>query len=78
METFLGQIVLLPFNFAPAGFLPCDGSLLSIDENTALFALLGTQFGGDGQTTFALPQLEDAAPGVGYYIAMTGIFPPRP
>jgi microcystin-dependent protein len=56
-EPFLGQLMLVGFNFAPRGWALCNGQLLSIAQNTALFALLGTQYGGNGQTTFALPDL---------------------
>jgi microcystin-dependent protein len=63
---FLGQVKLFAGNFAPQGWHDCDGSLLPISENTALFALIGTTYGGDGQTTFALPDLRGrAAIGVG-------------
>lgn len=57
MEPFLGQIMLVPYNFAPRGWAFCDGQLLPIAQNTALFSLLGTTFGGDGRTTFGLPDL---------------------
>ncbi|MFC3197129.1 phage tail protein [Parapedobacter deserti] len=57
MEPFLGQIMMVGFNFAPRGWAICDGRLLSIAQNTALFSLLGTTYGGDGRTTFALPDL---------------------
>ena len=57
MEPFLGQIQAFGFNFAPRGWAFCDGQLLPISSNTALFSLLGTTFGGDGRTTFALPDL---------------------
>ena len=57
MEPFLGQIQPLGFNFAPVGWATCDGQLLPISSNDALFSLLGTAFGGDGRTTFALPDL---------------------
>ncbi|SMD45537.1 Microcystin-dependent protein [Aquiflexum balticum DSM 16537] len=57
MEPFVGQIIETPYNFAPLGWAFCDGSLLAISENDALFALIGTTYGGDGQTTFALPDL---------------------
>lgn len=57
MEPFLGQIQPFGFNFAPRGWAFCDGQLLPIAQNTALFSLLGTTFGGDGRTTFALPDL---------------------
>jgi microcystin-dependent protein len=56
-DPFLGQVIAVGFNFAPVGWHLCDGSLLSISQNTALFSLLGTTFGGDGQTTFGLPDL---------------------
>ena len=57
MEPFIGQIQAFGFNFAPRGWAKCDGALLPISSNTALFSLLGTTFGGDGRTTFALPDL---------------------
>lgn len=57
MEPFLGQIQLFGFNFAPRGWAFCNGQLLPIAQNTALFSLLGTYYGGDGRTTFALPDL---------------------
>lgn len=54
-EPFLGQISIFPYNFAPRNWSFCNGTLLSIAQNTALFSLLGTTYGGNGQTTFALP-----------------------
>lgn len=57
MDPFLAQIVMFGGNFAPRGWSFCDGQLLSIASNTALFSILGTTFGGDGRTTFALPDL---------------------
>lgn len=57
MDQLLGQIQPFGFNFAPRGWAKCDGQLLAISSNTALFSLLGTTFGGDGRTTFALPDL---------------------
>lgn len=56
-DAFIGELRLVGFNFAPRGWATCDGQLLSIAQNTALFALLGTMYGGNGQTTFALPDL---------------------
>jgi microcystin-dependent protein len=53
----IGQIEMFPYNFAPRSWAYCDGSLLAISQNTALFSLLGTIYGGDGRTTFALPDL---------------------
>ena len=77
MEPFIGQIQIFPYNFAPKGWAPCDGSLLSITSNTALFSLLGTNFGGDGRTTFGLPK-SGSVRSVGYFIALNGIYPSRP
>jgi microcystin-dependent protein len=75
---YLGQIVIFPFPFTPTGFRNCDGSLLPIRGNEALYSLLGTQFGGDGTTTFALPNYTKIAPaGSTYCIATQGMFPQR-
>jgi len=57
MEPFIGQIQPFGFNFAPRGWAKCDGQLIAISSNNALFSLLGTTYGGDGRTTFALPDL---------------------
>ncbi len=62
MEPFVGQLMLVGFNFAPRGFAQCNGQLLSIAQNTALFSLLGTTYGGDGQSTFGLPDLRGRTP----------------
>ena len=56
-EPFLGQIMPVGFNFPPRGWAACEGQILPISQNTALFSLLGTTFGGDGRTTFVLPDL---------------------
>ncbi|NVK42950.1 MAG: phage tail protein [Oceanospirillaceae bacterium] len=61
-EPFLGEIRLVGFNFAPRGWAFCQGQLLPIAQNTALFSLLGTIYGGDGKTTFALPDLRGRSP----------------
>lgn len=61
-DPFIGEIRMAGFNFAPNGWARCEGQLLSIAQNTALFSLLGTQFGGNGQTTFALPDLRGRVP----------------
>ncbi|MFT0868269.1 phage tail protein [Pseudomonas sp. CAM1A] len=61
-EPFIGQITLFAGNFAPRGWMLCQGQLLSIAQNTALFSILGTTYGGNGQTTFALPDLRGRAP----------------
>src|SRR5687768_16920561 len=63
MDTpFIGQIVLFAGNFAPRGWAFCQGQILSIAQNTALFSILGTTYGGNGQTTFALPDLRGRVP----------------
>ena len=61
-EPFLSEIRIFSFGFAPKTWATCDGQLLPINQNQALFALLGTAYGGDGQTTFALPNLRGRAP----------------
>jgi microcystin-dependent protein len=61
-EPYLGSIILFAGNFAPRGWAFCNGQLLAISQNTALFSLLGTFYGGDGRTTFALPDLRGRAP----------------
>jgi microcystin-dependent protein len=61
-QPFLGQIALFPYNFAPRGWALCRGQLLAISQNTALFSLLGTMYGGNGTTTFALPDLQGRVP----------------
>lgn len=61
-EPFLSEIRVVSFNFAPKGWAQCNGQLLPINQNQALFALLGTTYGGNGQTTFALPNFRGRAP----------------
>jgi microcystin-dependent protein len=61
-EPFMGQILFAAFNYAPKNYGGCDGATLSIAQNTALFSLLGTTYGGDGQTTFRLPDLRGRTP----------------
>lgn len=62
MEAYIGQIILFAGNFAPKHWAFCNGQIMSIAQNTALFSLLGTTYGGDGRTTFALPDLRGRAP----------------
>lgn len=62
MEPFLGQLMLVPYNFNPRFWANCDGQLLPISSNSALFSLIGTIYGGDGETTFALPDLRGRVP----------------
>ena len=74
-EPFLSEIRIFSFNFAPKGWATCNGQLLPINQNQALFALLGTTYGGNGQTTFALPNLQGKAPnhfGSGFTLGQTG------
>ena len=80
MDPFVGEIRLVPFTFAPKGWAFCAGQLLPINQNQALFALLGTTYGGDGKTTFALPDLRGrvalgagaGATGSSYALGSTG------
>src|SRR5712691_11329219 len=62
MDPFVAEIRIFPFNFAPKGWAWCDGQLLPLSQNTALFSLLGTTYGGDGRSNFALPDLQGNAP----------------
>jgi microcystin-dependent protein len=79
-EPFLAEIRVFPYNFAPRNWAFCDGQIMPISQNTALFSLLGINYGGNGQTTFGLPNLKDsAAIGVGqgpglsdYVVGQTG------
>ena len=74
-QPYIGEIRMFAGNFAPAGWMLCEGQLLPISENETLFNLIGTTYGGDGQSTFALPDLRGRAPvhaGNGYTLAETG------
>jgi microcystin-dependent protein len=62
MDPFVAEIRIFPFNFAPKGWAWCNGQLLPLSQNTALFSLLGTTYGGDGKSNFALPNLQGGAP----------------
>lgn len=62
MECYIGQVMLVPYIFAPEGWLDCDGRMLNISQYDALFSLIGTIYGGDGTTTFALPDLRGRTP----------------
>jgi microcystin-dependent protein len=62
MDPFVAEIRIFPFNFAPKGWAFCDGQILPISQNTALFSLLGTTYGGDGKSNFALPDIQGNAP----------------
>lgn len=74
-QPYIGEIRMFAGNFAPAGWMLCQGQLLPISENETLFALIGTTYGGDGQSTFALPDLQSRVPihmGGGMALAQTG------
>jgi microcystin-dependent protein len=74
-EPFLSELRIMSFNFAPKGWAMCNGQLLPINQNQALFALLGTTYGGNGQTNFALPNLQGKVPihvGQGHTLGETG------
>ncbi len=81
VNPFLGEIRLFPYAYAPGDWAACDGSVLPISANTALYMLLGVSFGGDGRTNFGLPDLREHVPSGlvqgGYFIATTGIYPAR-
>ncbi|MFJ6328436.1 MULTISPECIES: phage tail protein [unclassified Rhizobium] len=76
-EVFLGQIMLAGFQFAPRGFALCNGQLLAINQNQALFSLLGTYYGGDGIRTFGLPNMQGRTP-VGFGSSVDGSWQPSP
>ena len=75
-EPYIGQVLIVSFNYAPRGWALCDGQLLPINQNQALFSLIGTNYGGNGTSNYALPNLASAAPnGMLYIICFTGTFP---
>jgi microcystin-dependent protein len=79
MDYYLGEIELFAYNFVPRGWLLCDGTVLQIQQNQALFSLIGNKFGGNGSTTFALPNMTNDTPlaGMNYYISVMGMYPSR-
>ncbi|HVU45903.1 MAG TPA: tail fiber protein [Terracidiphilus sp.] len=79
MDEFMGVVKLVAFSFAPINWMPCSGQLLPIMQYQALFSLLGTMYGGNGQTDFALPNLNAGTlqDGLHYIICVQGIYPPR-
>ena len=81
-NVYMGEIAIFGGNFAPRGYMDCNGQLLSISRNSALFSLLGTMYGGDGRTTFALPNLNKKdnngrVKNPRYIIAVQGTYPSR-
>lgn len=78
MDAFIGSVMLFAApNYNVQNYVPCDGRLLPIVQYQALFALVGTTYGGDGHTTFAVPRLSGPAEGLSYQICVNGIFPSR-
>jgi microcystin-dependent protein len=79
VDYFLGQIALFPYGFVPSYWMACQGQTIAIAQYSALYSLLGTQFGGNGTTTFGLPDLRNASPqsGMQFCICMSGIYPSR-
>jgi microcystin-dependent protein len=74
-SPYIGEIRMFAGNFAPVGWAFCNGALIAIDQNSALFQLIGTTYGGDGQNTFALPNLQSRVPvhvGPGFALGQTG------
>jgi microcystin-dependent protein len=79
VQSTIGQVEIFAFKFAPVGFMACQGQLLPIRQYQALFALIGTQYGGNGVTDFALPKLAPVTPqGPFYYICVQGSGEPGP
>ena len=74
-EPYIGDVSLFAFNKSPKDWLPCDGKVLQISAYPVLASVIGSTYGGDGKTTFAVPNLA-AVGGVNYYIAVCGIYPP--
>lgn len=83
MDEYMGTIKYFAFGYAPTGWLPCNGQLLSISQYTALYALIGINYGGNGSTTFAIPTITTklgtiTSPAIGYCICVNGLYPSRP
>jgi len=79
-EAFVGEVRAMPFGFVPHGWAPCQGQVLPVTENTALYSLLGNIYGGAAPTTFALPNLaplKGKSGSLQYCIAVQGLFPTR-
>jgi len=79
MDQFMGTIMLYPYSFAPMYTLLCNGQLLNINDYAPLYSLIGTTYGGNGTTNFAIPNFQglEPIPGMNYYIITEGIFPTR-
>lgn len=79
MEEFIGKIDLYPYNFTPMGMALCNGQILQVAQNNALYALIGNIYGGTPNQTFAIPNMLglEPVPGLNYYIITEGMFPVR-
>jgi microcystin-dependent protein len=79
MEYYIGTILLLPYGFVPMDMVLCNGQLLQVNQFSPLFSLIYTTYGGNGQTTFAVPNMlgQEPNPGMNYYIVTTGMYPVR-
>ncbi len=79
MDAYIGQIQLFAFGFVPMGWAQCAGQTMQIMQNQALYSLIGITYGGDGKTTFCLPNLVgcEPNPNSSYYIAIQGLYPSR-
>jgi microcystin-dependent protein len=78
MDEMMGVIKLFAGDYAPQGYMECNGQILPINQYQALFAILYGKFGGDGQTNFALPKMESPIEGIKYIICVQGMWPSRP
>lgn len=76
-EDLIGAIKLVAFNYAPVNYMICDGRILNVNEHQALYALLGNNFGGDSNRTFALPKINAPMENLHYIICVNGIWPSR-
>lgn len=77
MNFHVGEILLVAFNFVPTGFYACNGQTLLVSQHSSLFSVIGSTYGGDGISTFALPNLT-APTDLYYIICEDGVYPPRP
>jgi microcystin-dependent protein len=79
MDYFIGTIMLLPYGFNPYGTMLCDGRTLNVAPYQALYSLLGQYYGGNGSTTFCIPNMlgQEPQPGLNYYIVYMGLYPTR-
>jgi len=76
MEYFIGMVMLVPYTYLPDGWVACTGTLLPIADHDALYVLIGTTYGGNGSTNFAVPNLQNICPvGMMYIICTVGLFP---